>query len=65
MPCSQHALATEQEFFSEVAADHAQQRGGNPDNRRPVQVASSSSVNLVLVTGIGAVALIGPQGPAW
>src|SRR5882757_5696488 len=38
----QHALATEQEFFSEVAADHAQQRGGNPDNRRPVQVASES-----------------------
>ena len=56
----QHALATEQQLFGKVAADAAQQRRRYAEDRRAVSCRASSSVNLLLVTGIGAVALIGP-----
>ena len=33
----QHALAAQQQFIGEIAADPAQQRGGNPEHRGPAQ----------------------------
>ena len=36
----QHALAAQQQFVGEVAADTAQQSAGNPENRGPVQPAA-------------------------